>query len=296
MKLTTLLILVAMFNIKASTYAQKTKVTLDLNNSTIEKVIETIEQKTDFRFIYKMSDVDLDRTVSISVKEQSIYTVLDKIFKGTFTEFKIRDTQIILKKPELKSQNIEYEKETISGIITDENGAPLPGASILEEGTKNSTVTDYDGKFKFIVESSSSMIVISFVGYKTKKVAAGNGTLNVQLEPDATNLQEVVLVGYGTAARKDVTGAVSSINSKDMNQGAIVNPLQLISGKAAGVNINQIGSEPGGAPSVRIRGISSLIGGNDPLVVVDGIQGNLDLLSQIPPTEIENIDILKDAS
>ncbi len=296
LKLTTLLILVAMFNIKASTYAQKTKVTLDLNNSTIEKVIETIEQKTDFRFIYKMSDVDLDRTVSISVKEQSIYTVLDKIFKGTFTEFKIRDTQIILKKPELKSQNIEYEKETISGIITDENGAPLPGASILEEGTKNSTVTDYDGKFKFIVESSSSVIVISFVGYKTKKVAAGNGTLNVQLEPDATNLQEVVLVGYGTAARKDVTGAVSSINSKDMNQGAIVNPLQLISGKAAGVNINQIGSEPGGAPSVRIRGISSLIGGNDPLVVVDGIQGNLDLLSQIPPTEIENIDILKDAS
>jgi len=296
LKLTTLLILVAMFNIKASTYAQKTKVTLDMNNSTIEKVIETIEQKTDFRFIYKMSDVDLDRTVSISVKEQSIYTVLDKIFKGTLTEFKIRDTQIILKKPELKTQNIEYEKETISGIITDENGAPLPGASILEEGTKNSTVTDYDGKFKFTVENSSSIIVISFVGYKTKKVPAGNGTLNVQLEPDATNLQEVVLVGYGTAARKDVTGAVSSINSKDMNQGALVNPLQLISGKAAGVNINQIGSEPGGAPSVRIRGISSLIGGNDPLVVVDGIQGNLDLLSQIPPTEIENIDILKDAS
>jgi len=296
LKLTTLLILVAMFNIKASTYAQKTKVTLELNNSTIEKVIETIEQKTDFRFIYKMNDVDLDRTVSISVKEQSIYVVLDRIFKGTLTEFKIRDTQIILKKPELKTQNIEYEKETISGIITDENGAPLPGASIIEEGTKNSVVTDFDGKFKFTVESSSSIIVVSFVGYKTKKVPAGNGILNIQLEPDATNLQEVVLVGYGSLSKKDVTGAVSTINAKDMNQGALVNPLQLISGKAAGVNINQIGSEPGGAPSVRIRGISSLIGGNDPLVVVDGIQGNLDLLNQIPPTEIENIDILKDAS
>ncbi|KAF2339471.1 TonB-dependent receptor [Flavobacterium tistrianum] len=296
LKLTTLLILVAMFNIKASTYAQKTKVTLELNNSTIEKVIETIEQKTDFRFIYKMSDVDLDRTVSISVKEQSIYVVLDRIFKGTPTEFKIRDTQIILKKPELKTQNIENEKETISGIVTDENGAPLPGASIIEEGTKNSVVTDFDGKFKFTVESSSSVILVSFVGYKTKRVPVGNGVLNIQLEPDATNLQEVVLVGYGSLSKKDVTGAVSTINAKDMNQGAIVNPLQLISGKAAGVNINQIGSEPGSGPSVRIRGVSSLIGGSDPLVVVDGIQGNLDLLNSIPPTEIESIDILKDAS
>jgi TonB-linked SusC/RagA family outer membrane protein len=294
LKLTTLLILVAMFNIRGNTYAQKTKVTLELNNSTIEKVIETIEQKTDFRFIYKLSDIDLDRVISISVKDQSINIVLDKLFKGTPTEFKVRDTQIILKKPELKTQNVQ--KQTVTGIITDENGSPLPGATVSEEGTKNGVVTDFDGKFQLTVESNTSVIVVSFVGYKDKKVTANQNVINIQLFPDTTNLQEVVLIGYGSLAKKDVTGAVSSINSKDMNQGAIVNPLQLISGKAAGVNINQIGSEPGGAPSVRIRGISSLIGGNDPLVVVDGIQGNLDLLNQIPPSEIENIDILKDAS
>ncbi len=296
LKLTTLLILVAMFNIRASTYAQKTKVTLELNNSTIEKVIETIEQKTDFRFIYKLNDIDLDRTVSISVKDQSIYVVLDKLFKGTPTEFKIRDTQIILKKPELKTEIIRFQKQTVSGIITDENGLPLPGASVIEEGTKNGMVTDFDGKYKLTVESSQSVIVVSFVGYKEKKVTANQSVINIQLIPDATDLQEIVVVGYGTTAKKDVTGAVSSIASKDMNQGAIVNPLQLISGKAAGVNINQIGSEPGSGPSVRIRGITSLIGGSDPLVVVDGIQGNLDLLNQVPPTEIETIDILKDAS
>lgn len=294
LKLTTLLILVAMFNIRGNTYAQRTKVTLELNNSTIEKVIETIEQKTDFRFIYKLSDIDLDRVISISVKDQSINIVLDKLFKGTPTEFKVRDTQIILKKPELKTQNVQ--KQTVTGIITDENGSPLPGATVSEEGTKNGVVTDFDGKFQLTVESNTSVIVVSFVGYKDKKVTANQNVINIQLFPDTTNLQEVVLIGYGSLAKKDVTGAVSSINSKDMNQGAIVNPLQLISGKAAGVNINQIGSEPGGAPSVRIRGISSLIGGNDPLVVVDGIQGNLDLLNQIPPSEIENIDILKDAS
>lgn len=296
LKLTTLLILVAMFNIRGNTYAQKTKVTLELNNSTIEKVIETIEQKTDFRFIYKLNDIDLDRTVSISVKDQPIYVVLDKIFKGTLTEFKIRDTQIILKKPELKTQAVQFQKQTVSGIITDENGLPLPGASVLEEGTKNGIVTDFDGKYKLTVESAQAVIIVSFVGYKEKKVTANQTVINVQLFPDATDLQEIVVVGYGTAAKKDVTGAVSSIAAKDMNQGAIVNPLQLISGKAAGVNITQIGSEPGSGPSVRIRGVSSLIGGNDPLVVVDGIQGNMDLLNQVPPSEIENIDVLKDAS
>lgn len=296
LKLTTLLILVAMFNIRGNTYAQKTKVTLELNNSTIEKVIETIEQKTDFRFIYKLNDIDLDRTVSISVKDQPIYVVLDKIFKGTLTEFKIRDTQIILKKPELKTQAVQFQKQTVSGIITDENGLPLPGASVLEEGTKNGIVTDFDGKYKLTVESAQAVIIVSFVGYKEKKVTANQTIINVQLFPDATDLQEIVVVGYGTAAKKDVTGAVSSIAAKDMNQGAIVNPLQLISGKAAGVNITQIGSEPGSGPSVRIRGVSSLIGGNDPLVVVDGIQGNMDLLNQVPPSEIENIDVLKDAS
>ena len=264
LKLTTLLILVAMFNIRGNTYAQKTKVTLELNNSTIEKVIETIEQKTDFRFIYKLNDIDLDRTVSISVKDQSIYVVLDRIFKGTPTEFKIRDTQIILKKPELKTQLIEFQKQTVSGVITDENGMPLPGASVIEEGTKNGMVTDFDGKYKLTVESSQSVIIVSFVGYKEKKVTATQSVINIQLLPDATDLQEIVVVGYGTATKRDVTGAVSSIASKDMNQGAIVNPLQLIAGKAAGVNITQLGSEPGNGPSVRIRGISSLIGGSDP--------------------------------
>lgn len=296
LKLTTLLILVAMFNIRGNTYAQKTKVSLELNNSTIEKVIETIEQKTDFRFIYKLSDIDLDRVITISVKNQPIDIVLNKLFKGTPTEFKVRDTQIILKKPELKTETVRYEKQTISGIITDENGLPLPGATVFEEGTKNSFVTDFDGKYQLTVESNTAVIIVSFVGYKEKKVTASQKVINIQLFPDTTDLQEIVVIGYGSTAKKDVTGAVSSIAAKDMNQGAIVNPLQLIAGKATGVNITQVGSEPGSGPSVRIRGIGSLSGGNDPLVVVDGIQGNMDLLNQVPPSEIESIDVLKDAS
>ncbi|KIA87057.1 TonB-dependent receptor [Flavobacterium sp. AED] len=297
LKLTTLLLLVAMFNIRANTYAQKTKVSLELNNTTVETVIETIEQKTDFRFIYKMNDIDLNRIISIRVKDQTIDVVLDKLFKGTGTDFKVRDTQIILKKPLIeKTDEKFYLKKTIKGKVSDENGMPLPGASIIEEKTKKGVITDANGNFEITVEDSDAMLLISYIGYKQRRVSANQDNSVIQLFPETTTLQEVVLIGYGSSTRKDVTGAVSSIAAKDMNQGAVVNPLQLISGKMAGVNITQTGSEPGTAPSVRIRGISSLIGGNDPLVVVDGVQGNMDLLNQIPPSEIASMDILKDAS
>lgn len=297
LKLTTLLLLVSLFSIRANTYAQKTKVNLELNNTTVETVIETIEQKTDFRFIYKMSDIDLNRVISINVKNQAIDVVLEKLFKGTATDYIVRDTQIILKRPLIeKTSTTFYVKKTIKGKVSDENGMPLPGASIMDEKTKKGVITDIDGNFEITVEDSSAMLLVTYVGYKPKRISANQDNSVIQLFPDTTELKEVVLIGYGSSSRKDVTGAVSSIAAKDMNQGAVVNPLQLISGKMAGVNITQTGSEPGTSPSIRIRGISSLIGGNDPLVVVDGVQGNMDLLNQIPPSEIASMDILKDAS
>lgn len=297
LKLTTLLLLVSLFSIRANTYAQKTKVNLELNNTTVETVIETIEQKTDFRFIYKMSDIDLNRVISINVKNQAIDVVLEKLFKGTATDYIVRDTQIILKRPLIeKTSTTFYVKKTIKGKVSDENGMPLPGASIMDEKTKKGVITDIDGNFEITVEDSAAMLLVTYVGYKPKRISANQDNSVIQLFPDTTELKEVVLIGYGSSSRKDVTGAVSSIAAKDMNQGAVVNPLQLISGKMAGVNITQTGSEPGTSPSIRIRGISSLIGGNDPLVVVDGVQGNMDLLNQIPPSEIASMDILKDAS
>ncbi|MBI9040788.1 MAG: SusC/RagA family TonB-linked outer membrane protein [Lutibacter sp.] len=194
------------------------------------------------------------------------------------------------------SINNKDQEKTINGIVTDENGLPLPGASIIEKGTLNGVVTDFNGNFSIKVANQNAIIEISFIGYKTQLVKASVASFKIQLLPDTTTLDEIVLIGYGSANRKDVTGSVVSISEKNMNEGAVTSPLQLISGKAAGVNITQTGSEPGSSPSVRIRGISSLIGGNDPLVVVDGIQGNMDLLNQIPPSEIISIDILKDAS
>lgn len=294
LKLTTLFLLVAMFNLKANTYAQ-TKVSLELNNTTVEKVIEAIEQQTDYRFIYKLSDVDLDRNTSIKVKKQSIDFVLNKLFNGTSIGYKVRDTQVILKKV-LPLSGTKVLREVINGKVVDENGVPLPGASVLEENTSNAVATSIDGVFSISVSGPDAVLIVSYIGYQDKRVPASQDTSVIQLEPDFNQLEEVVVVGYGSTTRRDVTGAVASIAERDMNQGALASPLQLISGKLAGVTITQTGSEPGSSPNVRIRGISSLIGGNDPLVVVDGVQGNMDLLNQVPPSEIASIDVLKDAS
>jgi len=299
LKLSILLLLAVMCNSFANSYGQNTKVNLSFKNTTVEKVIETIEKKTDFRFIYKISDIDLNRSISIQARDEKIEVVLNKIFKGTAVEYKILETQIVLKRKvfeDKSSVTTPKVAKIIKGKIVEENGQPLPGASIVEEGTSNGVTSDVNGNYEINVGSSESMLIVSYIGYLQKRVPANLDEINVQLLPETNDLKEVVVIGYGSTTRKDVTGAVSSVQAKDMNQGAIVNPLQLISGKMAGVIITQTGSEPGTMANVRIRGISSLIGGNDPLVVVDGIQGNMDLLNQIPPTEIASIDVLKDAS
>lgn len=189
------------------------------------------------------------------------------------------------------------QDRTISGKVTDENGNAVAGATVIAKGSAKGAATDASGNFKLSVPASVSELVVSSVGFTTKEVeVAGKTSIDVSLASKNTNLSDVVVVGYGTARKKDVTASVVKIGEKDLNPGPITNPLQQIAGKAAGVTITQVGSEPGVAPSIRIRGITSLIGGNDPLVVVDGVQGNLDLLNQVPPSEIESVDILKDAS
>ena len=185
---------------------------------------------------------------------------------------------------------------TVKSKVLDERREPLPGVSVLESGTHNGTTTDQNGNFELKVASEKSVIKISFLGYKTIQYSARQFGANISLTEEASDLQEVVVVGYGTMRKKDVTGSVASITSENLTQGAITNPLQQMAGKAAGVSITQTGSEPGSSPSIRIRGITSLSGGNDPLVVIDGVQGNVDFLNQLPPNEIESIDILKDAS
>lgn len=211
-----------------------------------------------------------------------------------------------------------FGQTAITGKVTSDKGESLPGVNVIIKGTTQGTVTDVDGHYS-LTASESNTLVFSFIGYITQETTVGTrSVIDIQLMPDAKTLNEVVVVGYGTQLRKDVTGAVASVNSKDFNAGNVVAPEQLIQGKVAGVNIVQNSGAPGAASTVRIRGTSSISAGNDPLYVVDGVplqfgSGNTFVnssvagsspftsqaanpLSVLNPADIESIDILKDAS
>ena len=184
---------------------------------------------------------------------------------------------------------------TVTGTVTDPAGAGLPGVSVQIKGTQRGTNTDVDGKYSLANVPDNATIVLSFIGYTTQEVAVGNRTsVDVKLADDTKALEEVVVVGYGTAKRKDLTGSVVQVSSKDFNAGVNPNPLQAIQGKVAGLVITTPSGDPNQAPTVRLRGYTSLAGGSDPLYVVDGMIGVP--IQTISPQDIESMDVLKDAS
>ena len=193
----------------------------------------------------------------------------------------------------------------VTGTVLDEDNQPLIGASVIEVGTKKGTVTDFDGNFVIEVAPTTTQLQISYVGYQTMTVAIPqSGILNVQMVPDASMLQETVVIGYGVQRKSDLTGSVSSVSSKDFNQGVINSPEQLINGKVSGVQIVNGGGSPSAGSTIRIRGGASLNASNDPLIVLDGVpmevggsvSGSGNFLSLINPNDIESMTILKDAS
>lgn len=183
----------------------------------------------------------------------------------------------------------------VSGAVSDENSQPLPGVNVIEKGTTNGTTSDAAGAFTLHVENERSVLVFSFIGYTSMEVPVnGRSTINISLAPSVQSLQEVVVVGYGTVERKDLTGAVGSVDSKDIRDLAVTRIDQALLGKVAGVQVKPISGEPGASPQIRIRGIGSISAGSDPLYVVDGFP--TDNIETLNPNDVESIDILKDAS
>ncbi|WP_291871127.1 TonB-dependent receptor [Maribacter sp.] len=300
MKLTTLFFLITLFTLQANqSYAQRTKVSLELKNVSISEFIDEVESATEFRFVYKVSDVNFKRLITLKVKNEKIESVLDRIFKDTDVTFNFKDRLVYLVKRKntktlLSEKIISIEQQSLIGKIIDEDSQPLPGASILEKGTSNGVTTDFDGNFSITVNSSNSVIVISYIGYKTQEITIDSQKeLQVQLEPDASLLTEVVVVGYSTESRKNVTASVASISPVEINTKPVANVSEMLEGRLPGVQIMSDNS-PGGGTSIRVRGFST-INNNDPLVVVDGVpvSNGLDGLN---PADIETIQVLKDAA
>ncbi|WP_294471051.1 TonB-dependent receptor [uncultured Bacteroides sp.] len=296
----------------ADSYAQKAMISIDAHNQRVEDVLKEIEEQSDFDFFFNNKHVDLNRRVSVSADKSNIFSVLEEIFAGTNVKYSVLDKKIVLS---VEKQSPQQEKKvTVSGTVTDAQGEPVIGASVLEKGVQGSgTITDIDGRFKLSVSSAKTQLEVSYIGYRTQILAVQIGKdIRIILQEDSKQLDEVVVVGYGTQTKKSLTGAVGTMNMEDIETSTVTSVSHTMGGKVAGLRANIQSAQPGGAAKFRIRGEASVGAGNEPLIVIDGFpvssssslgSGNVynagdtdNVLESLNPDDIESISVLKDAA
>jgi len=271
MKITTFFLLVVLLQASARSYSQ---ITLNETNAPLEKVLKTIKKQTGYAIFYDYNDVK-NATVSIQVSDASIDQALSICFKGFPISFKVIDKNIVItKKPETlvgKIIDMLTPARNITGKVTDEDG-PLIGVSVIVKGTNHATTTNDRGEFSLNGIKENDIIIFSYIGYQSQEVIVKNqASFNVKLQKNVTGLNDVVVIGYGTTQRKDLTGAVSTVSGKSIENVPFNTIDNALAGRAAGVQVTKSDGTPGGAVRIRIRGSSSLLGGNDPLYVIDGV-------------------------
>jgi TonB-linked SusC/RagA family outer membrane protein len=275
-------------------YSQNTRLSLNMKNTTIKSVLNAIENQTDFYFIYEANNVDVDRKVSLFVEDETIPNILDNLFSNTGIAYRMDNRRIAL--THLDFGGIAQSQKTVSGQVTDSNGQPLPGVTVVVKGTTQGTITGADGNYTLTNVSSDAILVFSFVGMKTQEMVVGSKTaINLSLVEDTIGLEEVVAVGYGTQKKVNLTGAVDVVTAEKLSNRQAPNVSQLLQGLVPGANFSisgEGGFEPGAKLDISIRGIGSLNGG-EPYIVIDGFPGNI---NNINPEDIESISVLKDAS
>ncbi|NJK97628.1 MAG: TonB-dependent receptor plug domain-containing protein, partial [Bacteroidales bacterium] len=283
-----------------NSYSQNTQLSVKFEKASLMEVFKAIESQSDFVVIYREGIIDPKVEVSISAENSTVERILDQAFKETDLDYKILDRQVIIFKKEKQGETQkgpQQEKVLIQGKITDwETGSPLPRANILVEGTNIGTVTDLDGNYSIAVANTDANLVFSFVGYLTEQIPIGNSTnISLSLVPDITGLDELIVVGYGVQKKSDVTGAIASISGNDLSNIPTAGVDEALQGKAAGVFVSSNSGAPGSGVNIFIRGIGS-INGSPPTYIIDGAQSSAEAFSALNPSDIQSIEILKDAS
>ena len=277
----------------SNSYAQTTMVSINVENQTVKDVLDEIENTTEYSFFYNTRHVDLDRKVSVNINNADIFEVLDDVFSGTDVVYSVKDRSIVLSVKDA-SPVITQNDNKITGTIVDASGIPVIGANVMVKGTKNGTITDMNGNFTLDVPKDA-VLEVSYIGYSTQTVkVGGQKSLSITLREDTQALDEVVVVGYGTQKKVNLTGSVSSVKfDEELENRPITDASQALSGKISGVWISQNGGKPGDdGAQLRIRGWGTL-NNSDPLVLIDGVEG---VFSQVNPNDIESISVLKDAA
>ena len=284
------------------------KVTFNGEQVSLKQAFEQIESVSKYKIAYNTTQLDVNRKVTLNQKDTDVLQVLDQLLAGTGCTYKVNENYIVI-----TSQQTGAVKK-VHGVVKDVNGEPIIGANVVVKGNpSNGTITDLNGNFDLSVTSNTTLQV-SYIGYNTQELFVGKKTdFNIVLKEDTELLDEVVVVGYGTMKKKDLTGAVASVKMDDAPVGTVSTISHALAGKAAGLQVNTISAQPGSGSTFRIRGAASVNAGNDPLIIIDGFpvsptddskiqtgkydSGSSDnILASINPNDIESIEVLKDAS
>jgi len=278
----------------ASVRSQNMRIDFILNNAKTYNILEEIEKQTDYLFIYNVEEVDLERRISITASNQTVTEILSNIFKNTDTIYKIEGKNIFLMRKEVnRDSSPQQSKKGITGTVIDKNGEPIIGANVLIKGTSIGTITDFNGKYTLEVPENA-IIQISYIGYLSQDINVnGKKEITVRLAEDTQSLDEVVVVGYGTQKKGEVASAISSIKSENFIKTPSTDPAQLIKGQVPGLSIITPDANPTSTSEISLRGITTLKASASPLVLIDGIPGDLNSVS---PDDIQQIDVLKDGS
>lgn len=295
------LLFLLMFGYGLSARASDTKVSIDANGLSLENVLKSIEQQTKYRFIYSKETIDVGAPVTLKVKNEALTTALDQLFAKQDISYKINKKQIVLNKKSAsqshpsKQQVSKGNKIKIVGTVTDTKGEPLIGASVIVEGENKGVTTDIDGNYEIDVPEGGRLM-FSYIGFTPeKKKIDKDGRIDIVMSEDSQLLNEVVVIGYGTMDKKELTSAISHVSEKDFLTISSSDPAMLIQGKVPGVSISNTGAaDPNNQASIQIRGVASRSAGLSPLIVIDGVPGGS--LANVNPNDIASFDVLKDGA
>lgn len=295
MKVTSLCNLLAVCSISASTYAQSLKFSIHKQNSSISEVFKEIEKKSDFTFFFNDNQINVKQKVNVSANNASIEDVLAQVLQNTGYNYQIIDKQILIKvsdKEVMAVPAVAQSSKKITGTVLDATGMPVIGANVMIKGTTNGTITDMDGKFSLDVEKGA-VLVVSYIGFTSQEIKVGNQTkLSIELKEDSQALDELVVVGYGTMKKADLTGSVATVDSEVLEDRPITNLGSGLQGAIANLNISSSNGAPGTGASFNIRGTTNL-SGSGPLVLVDGVEMDPNLIN---PQDVKDVTVLKDAA
>ena len=277
----------------AESYAQKTMISLEVRNETVGTVLEKLKKESGFDFFFNNKHVDLKRIVSVSANNNNIFKILDQIFAGTNVKYSVLEKKIILSTEIV--QGIQQGQIKATGIVKDANGEPIIGANVIVKGQSTGTITDIDGRF-VLDTPKDAVLQITYIGYVSQEVkVSGKKELNVVLKEDTETLDEVVVVGFGTQKKVNLTGAVGLATAKELESRPVTSATQDLQGLVPGLQISTSTGELDKTADISIRGTGTIGEGSSgaPLILIDGMEGDLNTVN---PQDIENISVLKEAA